>query len=331
MEKNYSRVSYIDVIAGIMITWMILGHCRYFSNITLPFFKFLGFYMPWFFYKSGLFFSTKLSKELIKKDVNKLFRSFVIYSVVGWCVWCVCGLIGGTLDIKGCFLQPIQQFVHHGSIEANGALWFLLSLFIVRQLSNVLIDKQLLPPPILAIICFIIATALYALGWYNHSWWLGNVFSGMCFFLLGYWLKEKENNKFLFIISTLFFGLVVLAYCLDLINDFPYLYMHANKMYKGNYLLFYPTALAGIIMTNNLFRILCKKVRFRVLEYIGKNSMTFYTTHWILFIVVSFVAKFIFKVEEPLILFIVLIGSAIVFLPLINLLIGAIKTMKKNN
>ena len=152
----------------------------------------------------------------------------------------------------------------------------------------------------------------------------------MCFFLLGYWLKDKENNKVLFIISTLFFGMVVLAYCMGWIEDFPYLYMHANKMYRGDYFLFFPTALAGIIMTNNLFRILCKRVKFRVFEYIGKNSMTFYTTHWILFIVVSFVASFIFKVEEPLILFIVLIGSAIVFLPLINLLIGSIKTRNNN-
>lgn len=323
-----NREKHIDVIAGIMISWMLIGHCMFFSHQPFPYFKFLGFYMPWFFYKSGLFFFPKEPKQQLKKDANKLLRFFVVYSIIGWLVWSILGLINGSLGLKSCILMPVRNFIHQGSIYANGPLWFLLSLFIVRQLSNVLIIKKLLPPPILSILFFALAAAFYAIGWHNHSLWFGNVFSGTCFFLLGYWLKGKENNKILFVISILFFALVFLAYCLGWLSDFPYLYMHANRMYRGNYLLFFPTALAGIIMTNNLFRILCKRVRFRVLEYIGKNSMTFYTTHWILFIVVSFVAKYFFNLETPIILFFILIGSSIIFLPLINVFIKSLKKAK---
>ena len=328
IEENKSREVYIDVVAGIMIFWMILGHCCYFSHQSVPYYSLLGFYMPWFFYKSGKFFVTRDRSAVLKKDTHKLLRYFMIYSGIGWVVWVVCGQMDGSLHLRDCFIQTLKLFIFNGSIKGNGALWFLLSLFIVRQLSNMLIVKLKMDIsiPILAIACFVIAFTLYAIGWYNYSWWFGNVFSGMCFFLLGYWLKNKENNTALFIISTLFFALIVLAYCVGWVGDFPYLYMHANKMYKGNYLLFYPTALAGIIMTNNFFRLLCKHVRFSILEYIGKNSMTFYTTHWILFVIVTFVTHYFFNVEKPVILFIILLGSCIVFLPLINVLIRSIKS-----
>lgn len=146
---------------------------------------------------------------------------------------------------------------------------------------------------------------------------------------MGYWLKNKESNRWLFVLSTVFFGLVVAVYCLGWIDDFPYLYMHANKMYNGNYLLFYPTAIAGIIMINNVFRILCKRVRFRPLEYIGLNSITFYTTHWILFVLVSFVTKHIFHVQNQYVLFTVLLCASTILLPGIVEIINIVRYKKQ--
>lgn len=323
MEVNNTikRERYIDVVAGIMISWMILGHCCYFSKFDLSFGKFLAFYMPWFFYKSGLFFSPKNYKQLLKKDRNKLLRAFFIYSFIGWIVWASTGMIDGSLDIKNCFIKPILNILHQGSIAGNGALWFLISLFFVRQISNTLI-KTNYSPAFLSTICFIIAFALYIIRWQDYCWWFGNFFSGMCFFLLGYWLKKKEKKNFIFLFAFLFYGLVICAYFGGWIKDFPYLYMHANRMYKGNYLLFYPMALAGIILTNNIVYRLCNYMKFSVLNYIGRNSMTFYTTHWILFTFVTFIAKYLFDVNEPVILFLILLISGIIFLPMINKIIN---------
>ena len=177
----------------------------------------------------------------------------------------------------------------------------------------------------MSIICFSLAFTLYAFGWYKHSWWFGNLFSGLCFFLLGFWLKEKEKNKYLVVLSVVIFGMVLIAYCLDWIKEFPYLYMHANRMYKGNYLLFYPMALAGIVLTNNLLRYMSSRIKLSVLEYVGRNSMNFYVTHWILFVLVTFVVKFIFHINSPVTLFTILLCSSIVFLPLISKAIDSLK------
>lgn len=143
------RVAYIDAVAGIMIIWMILCHVAYFSHISLPsFIKYLGFYMPWFFYKSGMFFSKKNQVILLRKDASKLLRYFVVYSVIGWLIWGVCGIIDSSLTLRACLFKPIGSFFLRGGITGNGALWFLLSLFIVRQSSNFLVKTKIPPPNI---------------------------------------------------------------------------------------------------------------------------------------------------------------------------------------
>lgn len=320
------RIEYIDAVAGLMIFWMILGHCAHFSHYSLPFYKFLSFYMPWFFYKSGQFFRSKNKYELFRKDVFKFIRYYVIYCFCGWCIWAICSIINGS-SFLACIASPVYSFISYGCITGNGALWFLLSLFFVRQASNIALKK--VHPLLLAIVCFFIAFALYKKGWYNYSWWFGNIFSGMFFFLMGYWLKDKEDNSKLFLTSIIVFGCVILSCLIGWIMDFPYLYMHANKMYRGDYVLFYPMALAGIIMTNNVFRIVSKHVRFHILGYIGRNSMNFYVTHWMLLVVVSFFAETIFGIDSSGLLFLLLLSSSIIFLPLISNSIDLLKLHNK--
>jgi len=309
------RLGYIDAIAGLMIFWMVLGHCSYFSHIGLSFFKFLGFYMPWFYYKSGMFYNPKEQIDLIRKDIDKFLHPFITYSLIGWGVWSICGMIKGTQTLLSCVLKAFNSFVTHGNIAGNGALWFLLSLFLVRELANIIIKRDL-PIPLLVLVCFFLGFGLYYYGWYNHSWWMGNVFSGLFFFLLGYWLKGKDDTTILILLSAFILLVYIIAHFTGII-DFPYLYMHANKMYIGNYVLFYPMAVAGIVATNYLFRICYTRFSLKILEYIGRNSMNIYVTHWILFVLVSFIAKNLLHVESDGIHFILLLGTSIIFLPII--------------
>ena len=140
------RFNYIDAIAGIMIIWMILGHCTTFSHYRLPFREFLSFYMPWFFYKSGMFFKARNQKDLLQKDLRKYIKPFIVYSLVGYVVWCVCGLIDGSQSFLSCVWRPVKSFYKSGCVVGNGALWFLLTLFITRFIGNMLINKKLPPP-----------------------------------------------------------------------------------------------------------------------------------------------------------------------------------------
>lgn len=310
-----------------MIFWMVLGHCSHFSHIGLSFFKFLGFYMPWFYYKSGMFFNPKNQIDLIRKDIDKYLHPFITYSLIGWFVWSVCGMIEGTQTLLTCVQKVFISFVTHGNIAGNGALWFLLSLFLVREFANIIIKRNLSLPLLIAV-CFFLSFGLYHWGWYNYSWWVGNIFSGLVFFLLGYWLKGKEDTTLLMIFPAFILLFFIIAHFTGLI-DFPYLYMHANKMYNGNYVLFFLMAVAGIVVTNNLFKICYTRFSIKILEYIGRNSMNIYVTHWILFVLVSFIAKNLLHVESDGIHFLLLLGTSIIFLPIIcNFLNKKIHTTK---
>ena len=136
-----------------MVFRMILGHCCFFSSHGLPFSSLLLFYMPWFFYKSGMLFHPNIQVDLYKKDIRKYLRFFVIYSFIGWCIWAVCGMVDGSLTIISCMTIPMEAFYHRGCFSGNDALWFLLSLFLVRQIGNFILNKAKCPPP--SIVCML--------------------------------------------------------------------------------------------------------------------------------------------------------------------------------
>ena len=72
MDKR--RTDWIDCIAGVLIIRMILGHYISYAGLkTSPMFSALDllfFYMPWFFYKSGMFYKEKTCKELLVGGVR---------------------------------------------------------------------------------------------------------------------------------------------------------------------------------------------------------------------------------------------------------------------
>lgn len=53
-DKSESRMSYLDLIAGVMIINMILVHLEWFTETGFDVItQFLSFFMPWFFFKAG--------------------------------------------------------------------------------------------------------------------------------------------------------------------------------------------------------------------------------------------------------------------------------------
>ena len=111
--ENRKRLSYIDTSAGLMILFMLYYHLVYFSRFSpIPAYL-IGFYMPFFFYKSGMFFKSRPQRGLIQKDSPKLLRTFLIYSLIGWIVWSVCMLCSGY-SVINCLRAPVESFIHIG-------------------------------------------------------------------------------------------------------------------------------------------------------------------------------------------------------------------------
>ena len=96
------RLRHIDMAAGIMVLWIILGHANSVVYYTAPDYQlyypqFLFFAMFWFFYKSGQFFSKRTVADEWKKDSHKLIREFLFWSIIGYALFLLFRLIAHDL------------------------------------------------------------------------------------------------------------------------------------------------------------------------------------------------------------------------------------------
>ena len=311
--ENRKRLSYIDTSAGLMILFMLYYHLVYFSRFSpIPAYL-IGFYMPFFFYKSGMFFKSRPQRGLIQKDSPKLLRTFLIYSLIGWIVWSVCMLCSGY-SVINCLRAPLESFIHIGNIKGNDPLWFLLCIFFVREIFNFLVNKNV-NALVIAIVSYLIGFIFSSIGFQDYTWWFGNWFTGLCFFSLGY-VITRFNNKIAFLLAIIIVLLFGVGEVLDIIQV-PRLYTHANKMTRGNYLLYLPWALACVVFTINFFRYAQRFLKFRILDFVGTNALHIYIWHWILFTVATFFTKEVLGIESVRIHWIILVVSALVFLPMI--------------
>ena len=76
------RTEYIDMAAGMMLAWMILGHTASYASYKGDFLvagNFLSFFMPWFFYKSGMFYKERTWQENARRGVKKLMLPSNLY------------------------------------------------------------------------------------------------------------------------------------------------------------------------------------------------------------------------------------------------------------
>ena len=90
-KKGAIRNVSLDSVCGLMTGYMIFGHIWSLCGMSSTEFtdaigSVLSFFMPWFFFKSGLFFRPCNFTSLIKKDFRRLLIPFVVFSTIGWSV-----------------------------------------------------------------------------------------------------------------------------------------------------------------------------------------------------------------------------------------------------
>jgi len=277
-------------------------------------FPYLSFFMPWFFYKSGQFFRKRPWKEQLDKDARKLLRTFVIWSIIGYVMFLAFGVLQHTLTLRSATYSIVRGLFLTGKVPLNEPLWFLLTLFGVRLMANLTLPEKdekyyIVKILILVLMGYIIAFLAFR---FNHRllpYWVANGAAGFSFLVLGYGLKEYENKWWLIIPC-----LMVFIICCFI--GFPMVDMMYNKLLAGNYLLWLPVALCGIVTFNTICRFTCKYISVRPLEIVGQNAMTIYVTHILILLTIQFaITYFEITTLYPYMLWMYLVGY-VVFLPL---------------
>ena len=275
------RTQFYDLAGGILILWIMAFHamnnCKVFgeadARVVLPF---LTFSMPWFFYKSGLFFKVMPLREGVAKDVRKLLIPFLKWSLIGYILYLLLLLVEGSFTWQDCIANPLETFAIYGYIPLNVPAWFVLSLFFVRVIARFLIQWRI--PPVVAILMGIgIGFALHLTG-NPLPFYVPNVAMGVAFFMVGYRFGRYEANKTLLVVS-------VVGYVAFLLLGPSIVGHHRNILLTGDYLLWPLFAYWGIITFDNLCRFFDTALsrsafaRHRPIVFIGQHTLTLLVTH----------------------------------------------------
>lgn len=247
----------------------------------------LSFFMAWFFFKGGMMHKKQPSRILLlQKSVKRLLVPYAIFILLGVLLHGIIKIINDNqLAATAFFKDEIVHFLYTAEIPTVAPIWFLLSLFVVRLIFNVLVSKA--HPVLITCIFIFVAFGLSVLQKWGLTkgisvmgvnfhilvpHYFGNICHGLALYSLGYFLKEKQFSNAVFIIALVLF---VLNLIIPAGIDF-----RANTPWSGSYyLLAVIYEIAGCVVINNIFkRFVDIKIPF--VTHVGSNSMVYYLVHY---------------------------------------------------
>jgi len=241
------KVEWVEFLSGIMILWMILYHVFIYTGNKQSFvceelYKVFFFFMPWFFFKSGMFAKNTSIKECITPSFRSLLVPYVVFSVFGYGAYVLQQIILGETTIHKMIIEPAATLLFTGSILGNLPLWFLLALFLVKVLYQ-LLSKIKMNSIQIAALSLLVCYMGHVLG-IKTPFYIWNAFSGLLFYSLGNMFKSMQFNRTIACVSLVLY--VVAIFILP--NSVQ---MRSNSLEMGCYLMWPITSVAAVVVWNN--------------------------------------------------------------------------------
>ncbi|EMF0233772.1 acyltransferase family protein [Enterococcus hirae] len=262
----------LDILKGIGIIFMIMGHIEY-GNI---FNKLIyGFHMVLFICVSGFLY--KDYNGSVKSWLRKKGRSLLVPYLTFGALFLAISLTQGVLG-----MEPLEDFKSHfinflwintDGLAVAGAIWYLTAIFIIEFLFfslNKKVKNRVIKVGVILVI-FILGIILGNFG-IRLPWAIDVSFVGLFFYSISVYLKKYERN--LKNIKTYDISiLLVLGVCCILFNDDVNLRM-GNY---GNPFLFVTGSLLTVFV---IYRLALKISKYKnifvnEISYIGKKSLVY--------------------------------------------------------
>lgn len=279
-EGRTSRNEVLDAVAGLLILHMILGHIMAWSYLKktdlYAWMDVLFFFMPWFFFKSGQFHRDGHYLRQLASSARRLLIPYVVFSLAGYAVKCY------TLSWHPAFSVHLvkiwAKFTHEGVLPGNGPLWFLLVLFVARQVYSLCPRRARVPLLAAAILG---AFALQHFFSVTDPIYPASLCTGLFFYGLGHQLRDVPRTPSFVLTAFLLYAGISLV-------QLSTLDMRTNLLYRGHFALWVLAAAGGILSLNALFAALPAWLLLP-LRWVGRNSMSFYVTHMLWINIAKFV------------------------------------------
>ncbi|MDV4150288.1 acyltransferase family protein [Clostridium sp. AL.422] len=287
---NKDRLLWIDVMKGLGITLVLMGHVSQNELLTNWIFSF---HMPMFFFISGITFYISSKKSFIKKKAKTLLTPYFIFSILTLIYWIIIerNLRGDNTTIIS---QITGLFLANGGLSNyvyNNVMWFLPCLLITEIIFyyfNKFDNKKLL-----RILCTssLVGYVLPKLLDFRLPFTLDTMFMAILFYGIGYLFicneKQLRIKKSLVILICLLINIVSIYF-----NG----RVDMNNNVYGNYILFIIGSLSGIA----IIYIISKIYKFKFFSVIGKYSLIIMCIHEPIKRVLIKVISIILKVDIDL-------------------------------
>lgn len=282
--RDYS----LDWISGLLILHMIIGHIAGWVEMDYPVNNILFFFMPWFFFKGGMFHRHKEWKVELNKSFKRLIIPFIVFSIIGQAIWTIRLLCLHETDIVKYIGFP-GTFILYGAFHGNAPLWFLFSLFIVRIAFNSFETK--IKWFNIAIMSIALACLFNYMG-LSRPYYLLNIVTGLFYYSIGYGLKQIQYNDRFFLICLCLTLLIAVTHPI-------YVDMRSNQFSSGCYPIWFIYCTAAIVSIDYILKHLpsihCNSFG---LKHIGLHAMPLYISHWIVLTFVDCIIILIGGVEK---------------------------------
>ena len=282
-ERDYS----IDALSGLMILGVLFVHTMSWSgldnSLLYTIVEYCIFFrMPYFFYKSGVYYRQVADYQCIRGG-GKLLRLFVKYSLVAYLIYCCILFIKDDFSITNVVKIPIKQLLVNGTLNSNLPLWFLTTFFAAKVLYNWFRNKGVKNIVILSIFAILTLSLFYFSqrpDWVSFPRYVYSISGAVFFISVGNQLKSIQFNKWIIIFATI-------GYCVIAIFSHSRVDMFENELIEGRYEIWMLSSILGIIILINLFKVLYNSYRFPFLSFINRNALPLFASHWIIYLVVS--------------------------------------------
>lgn len=271
---------------------VIFLHSRLLSSEPFSLMHFFSFFMPWFFYKSGMFHKEDeaVTKEAIYKYVKRLGAPylFVVLSM-------------GVLHIFeipfGRSIISIVAYLYIGS----PLKWFLEVLFITNILLLIIPKRRYIL--LLSLFLSFVISDIMNRNFLSLPYLIREVPNAMIYMIAGYLLKEIQckYNRLWEI------GLIAVLYLLFIFIYPSKVDMRLQQIMYGSFEIAVIGNIVGIVLFNKSLKMVERFIP-QCMIYLGRNSFAYYVLHIPIIVVLGLMnTNFDFQISQILFPFVVLL------------------------
>jgi len=280
VTNKTSRIEYVDILRGMAVIFMLMGHIGGQAYID----RYIHmFHMPVWFFISGFLFRDKgdTFKVITRKKAKTLILPYFVWGLIQYPFWIIFARNYGKN-----VLEPVKNLFWINTnllMPIAGALWFLTCLFFA-ELIFIVIRRTIKNNKIL----FVSVAAIAALGnaftsifSFRLPWAIDASFVAVGLLYVGNYFSTHRNDKYVSYLLNLPKKICFVIFVINGIMCFINGYINMRIGMYGFILLFWVNAIMSILVYWNFSKYLSES-RWKLtvkwndwLKQIGRNSIVY--------------------------------------------------------